>query len=365
MSPLNVILLSAILVGVTGSPAPAVEVGDNCVIRDFNQVSSVLSKCTNIVIADLTVPGGVTLNLKLKDNSKLTFQGTTRFEHHNWKGPLAIVSGNKIEVTGAPGSTLDGLGDKYWDGKGDKGVEKPKFFKIKAKGGSVFRNLNIVKCPVQCVSIDTSNAVTLTGFNIDVSMAGALGHNTDGFDISSTNNLLIENAQVKNQDDCVAVNKGTNMVFRNIRCSGGHGLSLSVGQSKKGSVEDNTVRNVTFENCEVADSDNGIHVKTHSDAGPGALQHVTYNNIRLSGIRKYAINIEQDYEKGKPTGKPKNNIPITDFTANQISGSMTGKNSKALYILCASGGCKNWHWSGVNINGAQKPTSCTNAPVNC
>lgn len=35
------------------------------------------------------------------------------------------------------------------------------------------------------------------------------GHNTDGFDIGSSSNVIIDGANVYNQDDCVAVNSGT------------------------------------------------------------------------------------------------------------------------------------------------------------
>ncbi len=35
------------------------------------------------------------------------------------------------------------------------------------------------------------------------------GHNTDGFDIGSSNNVVITGAKVYNQDDCVAINSGT------------------------------------------------------------------------------------------------------------------------------------------------------------
>jgi polygalacturonase len=35
------------------------------------------------------------------------------------------------------------------------------------------------------------------------------GHNTDGFDIGSSSNVMITGANVYNQDDCVAINSGT------------------------------------------------------------------------------------------------------------------------------------------------------------
>jgi len=107
------------------------------------------------------------------------------------------------------------------------------------------------------------------------------GHNTDGFDLSGSTGITVLNSVVKNQDDCVAVNQGSDYYFKNLTCSGGHGLSLSVGQSTSdGSA--NEVYNVTFIDSSVSNSANGIHVKTHSDAGTGYIKDVTYDNIELS-----------------------------------------------------------------------------------
>ena len=36
----------------------------------------------------------------------------------------------------------------------------------------------------------------------------------------------IENSSIKNQDDCLAINKGSNIVFTGNTCSGGHGISI-------------------------------------------------------------------------------------------------------------------------------------------
>ena len=53
----------------------------------------------------------------------------------------------------------------------------------------------------------------------------AAGHNTDGFDCSTTD-LTIEDSVIMNQDDCLAINKGSNIVFQGNTCSGGHGISI-------------------------------------------------------------------------------------------------------------------------------------------
>lgn len=97
---------------------------------------------------------------------------------------------------------------------------------------------------------------------------------------------------VKNQDDCVAINQGSNFLIEGLYCSGGHGLSLSVGQSGKNG-NPNTVQNVTFNNCTVENSLNGIHVKTHKNAGTGSISDVTYKDIKLSG--KLSTNYNNSY----------------------------------------------------------------------
>jgi polygalacturonase len=79
------------------------------------------------------------------------------------------------------------------------------------------------------------------------------GHNTDGFDIGSSSNVIITGAKVYNQDDCVAVNSGTRITFTGGLCSGGHGLSIG----SVGGRSDNTVDTVSFTNSQVTKSDNG------------------------------------------------------------------------------------------------------------
>jgi len=54
------------------------------------------------------------------------------------------------------------------------------------------------------------------------------GYNSDGFDMSSTNNSIITDSTVLNQDDCVAVTSGNNITISNMYCSGGHGMRLAL-----------------------------------------------------------------------------------------------------------------------------------------
>ncbi|CAH1100346.1 unnamed protein product [Psylliodes chrysocephalus] len=358
-----VFLVITTIVATTASPLyNDTRVEGGCTITSYSQVSNVVKSCTNIIVNGLAVPPGKTLQLDLKSGSTLTFQGTTSFGYGvKWAGPLIFITGNRITVNGASGSKLDGQGPHYWDGKGDANPGKPKFFRIKATGGSYINNIHLLNCPHQCVSIQNSNQLTLSGWNVDVSAGdrNKLGHNTDGFDISSSDTVTIKNSVVKNQDDCVAVNSGKNLHFSNLQCSGGHGLSLSIGMSKTDASK-NVVSNVTFSDCTVTNSRNGIHVKTHSDAGHGSVNDITYSNIHLSGITNYGINVQQDYKGGKSTGNPTNNIPIKGLKISKVTGTMSGSNSVAVYVMCGSSGCSNFNWSGVSVSGAKKGSTCKN-----
>jgi hypothetical protein len=144
---------------------------------------------------------------------QVVFQGTTTFGYEEWSGPLLSIAGANIVVTGASGHVINGDGARWWDGKGSNGGKtKPKFFYAhKLTGTSSITGLNIKNTPVQAVSINGASGLTIANMVIDNSAGDtdALGHNTDAFDVGESTNIVISGANVKNQDDCLAVNSGT------------------------------------------------------------------------------------------------------------------------------------------------------------
>jgi polygalacturonase len=140
----------------------------------------------------------------------------------------------------------------------------------------------------------------------------------------------------KNQDDCLAINSGTSITFTGGTCSGGHGLSIG----SVGGRDDNTVKTILIESSTVNASQNGVRIKTVYDA-TGTVSGVTYKDITLSGITKYGVVIEQDYENGSPTGTPTTGVPITDLTLDGITGTVSSSGTN-VYILCGKGSCSDW-----------------------
>lgn len=92
-------------------------------------------------------------------------------------------------------------------------------------------------------------------------------------------------------------------------CSGGHGLSIG----SVGGRSDNTVDTVNITSNSVQDSQNAVRIKTVYDA-TGSVKGVTYQDISFSGITKYGIVIEQDYEVRRYLIKSQlNGFRCTDF----------------------------------------------------
>ena len=133
----------------------------------------------------------------------------------------------------------------------------------------VIKDLYIQNWPVHCFDVTGCNGLTISGLTMDNSAGDAANsasgglpaaHNSDGFDISSTTNMLLTSTTVKNQDDCVAVTSGTNVTVTQMTCSGGHGLSIG----SVGGKSDNTVTDITFSDSTVTNSQNGCRIKTNS-----------------------------------------------------------------------------------------------------
>lgn len=223
---------------------------------------------------------------------------------------------------------------------------------------SSITGLNVKNTPVQGFSINGAKELTLDHITID-NTAGDVtngGHNTDAFDVGSSTGVYITNANIKNQDDCLAVNSGTDIHFTGGTCSGGHGISIG----SVGGRSDNVVKNVIISGSTIVDSDNGVRIKTVSGA-TGSVSGVSYSDITLKNIKKYGIVIQQDYENGSPTGKPTTGVPITDLTIKNVKGTVASSGTD-VYILCGRSSCSNWTWTGNSVTGGKKSTSCSNVP---
>lgn len=236
--------LSGLVAVVAAAPTTThIEIAEPCHVTSYSGVAAAVSSCNNIILDSIAVPGNTSLDLtKLKTGAVVTFAGTTTFAYADANYDMIKVAGTDVTITAEKGAIIDGNGQAWWDGLGSNGgVAKPNHFITvsKAIGKSVVKNLVIQNYPVHCFYISGSNGLVVENILLN-NTAGeapnnrsnglAAAHNTDGFDISGTDGMILRDSKVLNQDDCVAVTSGNNITVSNMYCDGGHGLSIgSVG----------------------------------------------------------------------------------------------------------------------------------------
>ncbi|KAF2704420.1 glycoside hydrolase family 28 protein [Pleomassaria siparia CBS 279.74] len=373
----NTVSVTATLVAAatSGAVTTTVSVGSaptSCTITAYASVSAAMESCKDIVISDLSVPASSTLALTaLQTGASVTFAGKLTF------GTTAdsdfdpvVIQGTDVVITGATGNVIDGNGAAYWDGQGSNGgSDKPDhFIVVKKSKNMVIQNLNIQNWPTHCFYVSGNDGVVIQNLVLDnsagdapnsASGSKAAAHNSDGFDISSSDSVTLYNIKVYNQDDCVAVTSGSNIKVDSMYCSGGHGLSIG----SIGGKSNNTVSGVTFSNSQVVNSQNGCRIKSNADATSGTVSNVIYQNIAMSNISDYGIDVQQDYENGGATGNPGNSIDITGISFIDVTGTVTD-DAQAYYVLCGSGSCSDFTYTGVSITGG-KTSECNYPSSGC
>ncbi|KAH8101734.1 endo-polygalacturonase PG1 [Cristinia sonorae] len=320
-------------------------------ISSLDDVSAAV-KCTTVNINSFTVPAGKTFNLALASGTTVNMLGDVTFGTKNWDGPLFQVSGSNIVFNGN-GHTFNGNGPFYWDGQGGNGgVTKPApMMKIKISG--TWTNVKVLNSPARVYSVSNPAPLTMSKLTIDNSLGDqpnansdgkAAGHNTDGFDCSTTN-LVIEDSTIMNQDDCLAINKGSNITFQRNTCSGGHGIS--VGSISSGV----TVSNILIKDNTIKNNDQALRIKTDASASGSTVSGIAYSGNTATGIKKFGILIDQSYPD--TLGTPGTGVKLSgvSFTGSQNSISVNS-DAKRVEVNCGSGSCTgSWDWSALKVSG--------------
>ena len=79
----------------------------------------------------------------------------------------------------------------------------------------------------------------------------------------------------------------------------------------------------------------------------------------------YAIDVQQDYENGSPTGDPTSGITVSGVTFESITGTVANSSAYEYYILCgSSSSCTDFTWSNIDITGGGK-TECSPSGAEC
>ncbi|KIK97830.1 glycoside hydrolase family 28 protein [Paxillus rubicundulus Ve08.2h10] len=335
--------------------APQATSSSNCTgtISSLSDVSTAV-QCTTVNINAFTVPAGQTFNLDLLHGTTVNVLGEIQFGLVDWAGPLFRLKGTNIKFNGN-GKTWDGGGPFYWDGQGtNNGVTKPHpMMKITISG--TLSDVYVVNSPAQAISVTSLGSLNIAGVTVNNSQGNfpnarshglPAGHNTDGFDLNG-DNLVVRQSTVINQDDCIAICRGSHIVLEDNYCDGGHGISIG------GIVSNVVVDDVLIQRNTVVNSMQAFRIKTQKAATNSTVSNVVFSNNTGTDCTDYGFLITQSY----PTtiGTPGKGVIISDISFHPGTTTLTSvSDGHTVAVNCGEGSCTGtWDWSGLKTSGGK------------
>lgn len=281
------------------------------------------------------------------DYLPVVFTRWAGFECYNYSPLIYARDCENIAVTG-PGA-LDGNGRPWWhwaERQEETAVQMYREQILKGIGpeGRVYGTPEAALRPQFISPINCSN-VLLEGFTIaepgpfwtidlvycDHVIVRKLrvmtegGPNTDGMNVDSSRNVLIEHCFLNTGDDCVCMKSGMNedgwrvgkptenVVIRYIRTGRGHGGAVF------GSDMSGDIRNVYVHSCIYDGTELGIRLKSTRGRG-GVVEKLWFENIEMKNIRQEAIQISTAYRAWMGTTEGKaplfRNVSFRDITVD-------------------------------------------------
>ncbi|WJX86022.1 hypothetical protein P8452_68387 [Trifolium repens] len=245
-----------------------------------------------------------------------------------WKNGKYLVSIEYLD-----GLTIDGNGQGGADGDGStwwqcQGCDRPGVFYFHSCNDLSVSNIIVTNSPSDHVSVNKCNGATFSHISID---APPTSPNTDGFDISFSSNILVEDSNIKSGDDCIAINGDSSFInATGVTCGPGHGISVgSLGKVRP----DDHVSDVHVRNCTFTGTSNGGRIKT-TMGGLGYAKSIIFEQIILVDV-KNPIVIDQRYGDTELD----TDVVVSDVTFRGFTGTCSG--DIAINLDCSSSGCHN------------------------
>ncbi|XP_027337011.1 probable polygalacturonase At3g15720 [Abrus precatorius] len=250
-----------------------------------------------------------------------------------------IVMSNVNDLTiDAKRGMIDGYGSTWWQCKSCK---RPRALRFHRCNGLTVNYLRTMNSPGAHISVSGCEGAKFSQINIHGPVHSP---NTDGFDIASSKNILIQDSTIGTGDDCIAINGGcSNISTVGVACGPGHGISIgSLGRNQG----HETVEEVHVRNCSFTGTTNGARIKTWPERS-GYARKITFEQIKLTDTR--------------------NPIIIDQYYGHNISSvySYYLSDAKAIDLRCSKLGCFGIILDQINIVSAEQGkhayASCKNA----
>nr|XP_004510272.1 probable polygalacturonase At3g15720 [Cicer arietinum] len=266
--------------------------------------------------------------------NNLIFQGPCKASRITIQVYIWIQYINNLTLDGRNIGKIDGYGSTWWE---CKSCPRPRAIAIHACNDLFVTSMRVTDSAGGHISINGCKNATFSHLFVD---APGTSPNTDGFDISASQNILIKDSVISTGDDCIAVNGGSSYInATRLYCGPGHGISVgSLGRGR--SYE--TVEEVHVYNCTFTNTTNGARIKTYP-GGSGYARKITFEQINLINVT-YPIIIDQHYGVKDETESA---VRVSDVTYRGFNG--TAFRDIAIKLLCSSLGCSNIVLDDIHI----------------
>ncbi len=333
--------------------------------KAINAASAASGGGTVVVPAGTFLSGPLTLlsnvNIQINGELQMLAKGAWPSTSVNFISASRVKN---IEISGS--GRIDGQGKAWWSSSSTR----PREVVIANSTDIEITGVTFTNSPMEHIQIqNASSQITINGIKIATDVGeSSTSHNTDGIDLSGQH-AIVENCQITTGDDNLAIGANsstsggtsdivvTNNIFGGtggVAASSlqGHGLSI-------GSHTENGVSNVLATNDTFNGLDNGIRIKSTASEG-GVVSNISYNNITMNNIRKYAIILDTIYPSTPEPPSNGSSATKPQFTNIHFGGIKLNHVAQAGYFL----GLPNQHITNVTIQmsgTASKPFELANA----
>ena len=248
--------------------------------------------------------GAVLLGSKDIRNYPLIFSRVAGIEM-DWPAAIVNVFDKKnVQITGT--GIIDGQGeywwDKYWgtDGHGglrkiydsknlrwvaDYEIQRPRMILVFNSENVEIQDFTAQRSGFWTVQITYSNRIHIH----DIVIKDNLGPSTDGVDIDSSRQVLIENCVVSCNDDDIVIKSGrdadglrVNRICEDIEirdCTILSGAGITLGSEVAGGIRNIRIHNISFKN-----TDCGFRIKSSRFRG-GFIENIFVENLKMLNVQ--------------------------------------------------------------------------------
>ncbi len=243
-------------------------------------------------------------------------------EYYNYSPPIYAQGAENVAITGE--GSINGQGDKFWWSfkspktikklykMGDHGVPveervfgsiqeklRPTFVEFVHCNKVLISGITIINGPMWTIHPLYSQNIIIKNVNIQTNP----GPSTDGVNIDSSKNVLVENSIFSTGDDAIAIKSGRdndgrrvnipseNIVLQNCTVDNAHG-AVAIGSEMSSNVQ-----NVLAQNFIVNQAQYGLRIKSNIQRS-GTAKNIWVKNFKIDSLSQAVIQFNTNYERG-------------------------------------------------------------------